>query len=766
MTVNTISSIAEFVTNGVTTNYPFYFKFLANEDLVVTYISPAGVSSVLKLGTHYTVNGVGTDGGGSIATATALAGPGQLVVSREMDAFQQTSLRNQGKFLAETHEDVFDRLTMLIQQGFAIFKRALTRPFGRDYFFAENRRIASVADPVDMQDAATKRWALTAVADLISRITGNANLASNVFYQGPDGLPHVLQELADASAGASLVRGAAKYLSSIAELRAEPGFYDGQRVLVDSYYADSSGVGGGLFRWFADSTIADEGGAYIKCASVATGRWHRVFAENYVSAAMWGMKRGLTTNQIDPAKKAIAYAAANAKQFVALVPGDVYISLETNPAYFGAGLILPNGVFLDLRGTKLRALATTSAGYSVVLIKEDCLYGGVIGGEIVGDLDSHLGTTGEFGMGINVRAAKNIFISDIRISKCWGDGLYLGADTNGDQTTHSEEIHLHNVTCDQNRRNGCSIVNAKNVYGTGRLSFTNTIGTSPEAGIDIEPDAGGICENIQLDNVYCYNNKGSGFMTFSTASDPLVAPSIVGLHVGSLVSEKNGGLGCQLLAALEVTISSAAFRNNLNKGLTIEACADVEITEVKCRNNRPTGQFQRGDVTITRSSVVNIGSMISRYAAGPSALIVRGSSDVNVGSCYVNSSGLTQAAIQVEVECDAVKIAGIKLHDLVNTGIYVDSSCVAVKLIGDRLKNVGRGNSNAVLIQNQAAGTTISGFHYSSEAPTKPFSGIVSSGDRCIIVNNIIPASQIGGGSAQAINVTGANVINNNNITA
>lgn len=187
MTVNSIDSTAEFVTNGVTTNYPFFFKFLANEDLVVTYVDPLGVSSILTFGTQYTVNGVGNDSGGSIVTSTALAGPGQLVVSREMEAFQQTSLRNQGKFLAETHEDVFDKLTMLIQQGLSTFKRALIRPLGRDYFFAENRRITSVADPVEGQDAANKRWSMTYIANLLSSITGPINNALNILYL--QGLP-------------------------------------------------------------------------------------------------------------------------------------------------------------------------------------------------------------------------------------------------------------------------------------------------------------------------------------------------------------------------------------------------------------------------------------------------------------------------------------------------------------------------------------------------------------------------------------------------
>lgn len=193
MTVNTIGSIAEFVTNGVTTNYPFYFKFLANEDLVVTYVNPQGVSSTLTLGTNYTVNGVGNDNGGSIVTTTALAGPGQLVVSREMDPFQQTSLRNQGKFLAETHEDVFDKLTMLIQQGLAIVARALTRPLGRDYFFAESRRITSVKDPVDPQDAATKNSVESYVNGLIGTGQGPVNNAANVLYATPGGITRTVQ---------------------------------------------------------------------------------------------------------------------------------------------------------------------------------------------------------------------------------------------------------------------------------------------------------------------------------------------------------------------------------------------------------------------------------------------------------------------------------------------------------------------------------------------------------------------------------------------
>lgn len=168
MTVSTINSVAEFVTNGATKTFPFYFKFLDSRDLVVTYIDPEDVSTVLVMGPHYTVSGAGNDKGGSVTTTAVLRGPGKLIVSRDMEAYQKTSLRNQGKFLAETHEDVFDRLTMLSQQGFAGLKRALSKPFGREYFHAEEQRITGLADPERPKDAATKDYTDEAAAGAIS----------------------------------------------------------------------------------------------------------------------------------------------------------------------------------------------------------------------------------------------------------------------------------------------------------------------------------------------------------------------------------------------------------------------------------------------------------------------------------------------------------------------------------------------------------------------------------------------------------------------
>ena len=193
MTVNTINSTAEFVTNGATINFPFYFKFLANDDLVVTYVNLLGASTVLTLGTHYTVSGAGNDSG-SITTTSVLA-TGKLVVSREMDGFQPTSLRNQGKFLAETHEDVFDRLTMLIQQGFAWTRRALVRPVGKNYYDAEGRNVKYVKDPLGEQDAATSGWVQRLIGSILQTGQGPVNSAANVLFTDAGGYPGTLQQV-------------------------------------------------------------------------------------------------------------------------------------------------------------------------------------------------------------------------------------------------------------------------------------------------------------------------------------------------------------------------------------------------------------------------------------------------------------------------------------------------------------------------------------------------------------------------------------------
>lgn len=132
------------------------------------------------------------------------------------------------------------------------------------------------------------------------------------------------------------------------------------------------------------------------------------------------------------------------------------------------------------------------------------------GGQIVGDLKTHYGDKGEQGFGIALRGAKNIIIKNVTCKECWGDGInlqYLGGGI------HNENICIHNVVCDNNRRQGISIEDGIRVKIT-HSSFLNSgkyRGTAPGYGLDIEPCYNNAAiKDIVIDHCLFENNNGGG----------------------------------------------------------------------------------------------------------------------------------------------------------------------------------------------------------------------------------------------------------------
>lgn len=131
----------------------------------------------------------------------------------------------------------------------------------------------------------------------------------------------------------------------------------------------------------------------------------------------------------------------------------------------------------------------------------------ITGGQLIGDKYSHLNKNGEWGMGIDIRDSQNITISNIAISKMWGDAIYIG--TKGKHYNYG--ITLNNLKLNDNRRQGISLISAKKLRAEN-LVISNTKGTSPGSGIDIEPNnADSILEDIVFKNIQTMNNRGAGF---------------------------------------------------------------------------------------------------------------------------------------------------------------------------------------------------------------------------------------------------------------
>lgn len=122
-----------------------------------------------------------------------------------------------------------------------------------------------------------------------------------------------------------------------------------------------------------------------------------------------------------------------------------------------------------------------------------------------GDRYKHKGNSGEWGMGISISDASNIKLINPKISHCWGDGIYLGKRNKG-----NKNIYIVYAELDNNRRNGISVIDASGLYIKNPL-ITNTQGTAPMSGIDIEPNNNNDnIDHIVIDSPVTINNAGSG----------------------------------------------------------------------------------------------------------------------------------------------------------------------------------------------------------------------------------------------------------------
>lgn len=160
MTVSTQVSRNEYTGNGATTQYDFTFRILDKSHLLVQTLDTSENIVTLTLGTDYTVTGVNRYNGGKVVLTSALPAGYKISIERSTPVTQEASIRNQGGFFPEIHEDAFDKLTMLVQQAYGWWSGlSLRKPsWLANYYDALNNRIRNLRDPSLAQDAATKKY--------------------------------------------------------------------------------------------------------------------------------------------------------------------------------------------------------------------------------------------------------------------------------------------------------------------------------------------------------------------------------------------------------------------------------------------------------------------------------------------------------------------------------------------------------------------------------------------------------------------------------
>ncbi|ENN8375172.1 hypothetical protein ACAX46_000538 [Providencia rettgeri] len=156
MTVSTEISSNEYTGNGVTTDFDYKFRiFKANQLSVITSDADGDNVVTLRLGTDYTVTNANKAAGGKVILTKPLADGHKISIARDIPITQETSFRNQSKFFAETHEDAFDYLTMIVQRIWgSLGSLYLKRPnILANWFDAKGYRIANLGKPKRDSDA-------------------------------------------------------------------------------------------------------------------------------------------------------------------------------------------------------------------------------------------------------------------------------------------------------------------------------------------------------------------------------------------------------------------------------------------------------------------------------------------------------------------------------------------------------------------------------------------------------------------------------------
>lgn len=228
----------------------------------------------------------------------------------------------------------------------------------------------------------------------------------------------------------------------------------------------------------------------------------------------------------------------------------------------------------------------------------------ITGGQILGERDAHLGSTGEWGHGIMIRGAARVTVSNLGVSRCWGDGISIGGLARvGAEGQPSTDILIANVVSRGNRRQGLTIGRSRRVRVVDS-EFSDTHGTKPEYGIDIEPDRPGRAEDVTIERCILRGNQGGGIQVYHRAANVKIRACTI----------DGNGFGIYTVQAQDGLIADNTIRGNRHAGVALRGQTsgfrvDANRFSGNNRNLRMSpavGRSARGHVQLAPDSPGNV----------------------------------------------------------------------------------------------------------------------------------------------------------------
>jgi parallel beta-helix repeat protein len=250
----------------------------------------------------------------------------------------------------------------------------------------------------------------------------------------------------------------------------------------------------------------------------------------------------------DTAALQAAIAAAPADGAVVFVPAGVYLvdALKS--------VLLRDNLVLELaNAATLRAMPNASKWYAILLARGSRNLA-VRGGTLQGERNEHLGTGGEWGMGLHLLGCEDVLVEGVTARDCWGDGFYVGHSTRASIAGgECARVTLRGCVALNNRRQGLSITGCIDARIEDCI-FAQTNGTAPQSGIDLEPNGIKRVEKVTIIDCRCTDNAGWGILLVNA-----------GVQYNSILGNRCEGNGFD-----GIRVTRQASRNTIS-GNTVQA---------------------------------------------------------------------------------------------------------------------------------------------------------------------------------------------------
>lgn len=332
---------------------------------------------------------------------------------------------------------------------------------------------------------------------------------------------------------------------------------------------------------------------------------------------------------------------------------------------------------------------------------------------------------------IELRSCQRFVFERVRSINAVVDGFILNTSTSTVASTFVRDGIFIECTADNCYRQGMSIINAYNIVVSGG-AFTNTTGTSPQSGIDVESNAGAATPGnayILIQGARFSGNVGRGVIASSVSTG-------VDIWIDGCSFDANTD-GAITADATGMVISKCSFRGHTAsvQGIVLFSAASPAVTASTLSDCVFSGNTTATPCIYTHSTTSGVrisGNSILDHANG-NAVSLAGTNHVVSGNVIRNCGGV--GIINVGVEC---VITQNTISAATGRGIYqVSGGANRNKIVDNFVKNIA--SVFGGYIQSDDSGTIIRGNVCASSTAATTTVGIFlgASSTRQIVCENV-----------------------------